>query len=250
MTLILAALALSNPRPAPADLKIVADAPIFLDSLQVKIEGGKDVRYTTDGTEPTARSPRYSGPITLKDTAKVTAASFGNGKAAPVSESFSKVLPWAAAKPRRSEPGVALLRFAGEFSSVRDFYGTRRPPAEAVQTFGLPEKGTTATGLVYEAFLDVDETAVYSFWLGSSEGSRLFIEGQMVIDNDGTSGHARKQGFAPLAKGLHSVRLEWFNRSGTPVLDLRMGLPGKDGQPIPQNKLMRTPIRQRPGGGS
>ncbi|UYY58189.1 beta-N-acetylhexosaminidase [Sphingomonas sp. S2-65] len=44
------------------------------------------IRYTTNGSEPTAKSPAYKGPLTLKPGAKIRAAAFdkaGNATAAP-----------------------------------------------------------------------------------------------------------------------------------------------------------------------
>ena len=40
-----------------------------------------DIRYTTDGTEPTARSPRYTGtPLTSRDSLIVKARLFEGDK--------------------------------------------------------------------------------------------------------------------------------------------------------------------------
>ncbi|MEO1529671.1 MAG: family 20 glycosylhydrolase [Planctomycetota bacterium] len=42
-------------------------------------EGDAEVRYTLDGTAPTASSPRYSTPIKLEESKVVRAAAFGSG---------------------------------------------------------------------------------------------------------------------------------------------------------------------------
>lgn len=41
-----------------------------------------DIRYTTDGSEPTAQSPGYSTPVSLEDSGVIHAALFRNGKQA------------------------------------------------------------------------------------------------------------------------------------------------------------------------
>lgn len=41
---------------------------------------GQDIRVTTDGSDPTAASPKYTGPLKVKAPATVKAATFKNGK--------------------------------------------------------------------------------------------------------------------------------------------------------------------------
>ncbi|MCE9546060.1 MAG: PQQ-binding-like beta-propeller repeat protein [Planctomycetia bacterium] len=59
----------------------------FLDKLQVSIDAplGGDVFYTTDGSDPTAKSAKYRGPITLSDTAWVRARAQGRTPGSPLS---------------------------------------------------------------------------------------------------------------------------------------------------------------------
>lgn len=57
-------------------------AGIFDDPVQVTLAtttAGAIIRYTTDGTEPTATSTEYSGPFTVSATTTVKAKTFGGG---------------------------------------------------------------------------------------------------------------------------------------------------------------------------
>lgn len=81
----------------PNDLLLISpNDGTFTRSLQVtltaKIEGA-DIRYTIDGTEPNAASPRYDRPITLDQTATVKARLFVGASPAPiaVSGTFTRV---------------------------------------------------------------------------------------------------------------------------------------------------------------
>ena len=65
------------------------------------------------------------------------------------------------------------------------------------------------------------------FALSSDDGSRLLIDGNIVIDNGGLHGSQEKRGSAPLSKGWHALKVEWFNKAGGATLDLRMGVLGK-----------------------
>jgi hypothetical protein len=59
----------------------------FLDKLEIAIEAplGGEVYYTTDGSDPTLRSMKYRGPITLTETTVVRARSQGLPPGSPLS---------------------------------------------------------------------------------------------------------------------------------------------------------------------
>ena len=65
----------------------------FAESTQVSIqaEQGAEIRYTTDGSTPTAESTLYSEPFTLSDSATVKAIAIKDGVSSQVSaKSFTK----------------------------------------------------------------------------------------------------------------------------------------------------------------
>ena len=65
----------------------------FTESTQVTMtaESGAEIRYTTDGTAPTAESAVYSGPLTLTETTTVKAIAVKNGVSSAVtSRTYSK----------------------------------------------------------------------------------------------------------------------------------------------------------------
>ena len=57
----------------------------------------------------------------------------------------------------------------------------------------------------------VPETDVYRFLLESFDGSKLFIDGQEVISNDGIHYEISKENFVALEKGLHSFEIQYFD---------------------------------------
>ena len=68
----------------------------FEESTTVTMSGpsGAEIRYTLDGSVPTAQSTLYSEPITLTDTATVKAIAIKDGVSSSVtSHTFSKVAP-------------------------------------------------------------------------------------------------------------------------------------------------------------
>lgn len=56
----------------------------------------------------------------------------------------------------------------------------------------------------------ISNAAVYTFSLLSDDGSRLSIDGQLVIDNDGLHPPLEKTGTIQLTAGIHRLRVEYF----------------------------------------
>jgi hypothetical protein len=65
----------------------------FTESTSVTIQGpqGAEIRYTLDGSDPTAESTLYSDAVTLSDTTTVKAIAILNGEASSISsKTFTK----------------------------------------------------------------------------------------------------------------------------------------------------------------
>ena len=68
----------------------------FTESTQVSMSGpaGAEIRYTTDGSQPTVQSTLYSGPLTLTETTTVKAIAIKDGQSSSVTtRTYSKVEP-------------------------------------------------------------------------------------------------------------------------------------------------------------
>jgi hypothetical protein len=55
---------------------------------------------------------------------------------------------------------------------------------------------------------------MFAFFTESDDGSRLLIGGRQVVLNDGMHAMEEKKGEIALAGGLHSIRVEFFERTG------------------------------------
>ena len=65
---------------------VISGTSPFSESTQVSISGpdGADIRYTTDGSTPTASSSLYASPLTLSATTTVKAIAIKNGVSSSV----------------------------------------------------------------------------------------------------------------------------------------------------------------------
>jgi mono/diheme cytochrome c family protein len=81
-------------------------------------------------------------------------------------------------------------------------------------------------GLVIEGELEIKKKGKYTFNLGSDDGSRLLVNGKVVINNDGVHGVVNKTGSENLDEGVALVRIEFFEKAGGEHLSLDMSGPG------------------------
>ena len=65
-------------------------------------------------------------------------------------------------------------------------------------------------GIVYEGEFGVEKGGEYEFCLRSDDGAKLYIDGQLVIDNDGIHSPMEKCGRITLSKGNHEIKVEYF----------------------------------------
>lgn len=68
--------------------------------------------------------------------------------------------------------------------------------------------------LEYSGYLNVPKDNNYVVRLASDDGSRLYLDGQTIIDHDGLHGAENKDGEIALRQGLHPFRLVYFQGSG------------------------------------
>jgi hypothetical protein len=64
--------------------------------------------------------------------------------------------------------------------------------------------------LRYRGYLRVPADGVYVFSVGTCDGSRLSIDGEVIADDDGLHGASAKQYPVPLKEGPHAFELQYF----------------------------------------
>ena len=63
-------------------------------------------------------------------------------------------------------------------------------------------------------YIDIQETATYTFFLESDDGSWLFLDEKLIVDNGGTHGLLEKEGKIQLRSGVHRIRIRYFQMGG------------------------------------
>ncbi len=210
----------------------------------VKIESGAEnaeIHYTLDGSDPVATSPIYKEAFTIDTTTVVKATTFNkNGdESLPATAYFRSVKAGAGngllvkyypGKDWKQLPLFNKLSPAQEWNSYE--FSIKRE-----QIMPLLKNDNSNFGLVFNGFIEIDSEGDYTFYTQSDDGSKLYINNQEVVDNDGGHGLIERSGKVHLAKGKHPIRVEYFNDHGGFWLEAFYKGPGITKQIIPPNKL-------------
>ena len=80
----------------------------------------------------------------------------------------------------------------------------------------------------FEGELEIKQAGKYTFTLGSDDGSRLFVNDEEIIDNDGGHAMLYREGSVRLEPGNAAIRVQYFDWGGANSLSLRVSGPGMD----------------------
>jgi predicted alpha/beta superfamily hydrolase len=207
--------------------------------FKVYLFGNQNVRYTIDGTEPTATSAKADSMIALPGPVELRVRSFGvrgaNRVVATGSFKEGKILK-AGPKPGNIKPGgLNYSYYRGEWDSLPSF--NKLTPVSSGRmdtTFNLDKLPDQENfGCVMDGFLEIREEGYYVFILDSDDGAKIYLNNDLLLANDGLHGMGNTQtSMVPLQKGFYPVRVEYFQRGGGRGLDIRYVPPGQS-QPLP-----------------
>lgn len=218
---------------------------LFTDKATVTFSTGMEnqptIRYTLDGTQPTPSSPVYSKPIQLEKSATVTAAYFWpSGMSSKMAkQSYNKAAYRPAEIVDNQKEGLHFAYYQGLWPLLPDFE-TLTPinegTASSIDVFSVRQRDDHF-GIVYTGYLQVPSDGIYTLYIASDDGSKLYVGDQRVIDNDGQHGVAEKSGEIALKAGLHPIRIEYFEHGGGESLSFSYEGPGIAKQEVPTSAL-------------
>ena len=86
------------------------------------------------------------------------------------------------------------------------------PTRNYTEGFPTPEMQAVVEDFAirFRAELRVDIPGIYTFELYSDDGSQLYINGRLVVDNDGIHATIKRQGSMRLGTGMHPVEIHYF----------------------------------------
>lgn len=123
-------------------------------------------------------------------------------------------------------PGVEQFNatvYHGKWDKLPDF--DKLKVVQTGTTIGLDLSFATRKdnfAMRFDSYLPVTVAGKYNFYLGSDDGSRLFVDGQQVVIVDGVHPMTIEKGSIQLEPGVHKLRVEYFEGSGGEELSLEI----------------------------
>lgn len=218
---------------------ILSDPPVLL--------GGRDVDMWSVVTQPSSTltsagasmsvrfSPTVAGPLLGKlvvawgvetaDRLIVDVRGVGDGPVAP-----------------EREPGLRTAIYDGAFEALPDF-DTLTPATTTTQPdLSLAARaGGDNFAYRFQGALEVPGAGSWTLFSTSDDGSRVIVDGAVVVDHDGLHGATEASGAVELTAGLHAFEVQFFEAAGGEALTVSWEGPDVPKAVIPADAFFTSP---------
>lgn len=136
-------------------------------------------------------------------------------------------------RDKKIAANVNFAYYEGGWQNLPDF-STLKPKAKGQASgfnVGVRQKND-GFGIRFTGFIHLPKDGEFRFFLGSDDGSRLSIDGNPIILNDGIHPHSVKEGNAQLKSGVHAALVDYFEGGGEESLSVEIQGPGLSRQPL------------------
>lgn len=205
-------------------------------TIKADIEGG-EIRFTTDGSKPGSDSPLYTEPFTVSGQTIIRAITFLDGEFSRDQTTFIRT------PEEGAERLVEWVYIEGEWRQVPDF--SRYPILNRGRSFEIsldeiPHR-EDHFAVRYNTYIEIETAGTYTFYTNSDDGSLLFINGELIVDNDGSHSLRERSGTIVLEPGIYPLEVHYFENYMGEHLDVSIQGPG-----IPKQLLTNLFFRPNP----
>lgn len=203
---------------------------VFVNEAMVTIDGrenGFEIRYTLDGSEPGRDSNLYDGPFKLNRSIVVKSKGFSpKGFETEVLEGkFMNQKPIKGTVVSSPKKGLTYDYFDMDFvlQSTDELNELEIKSSGILQSIKFPYiELPDQFGLIFKGYVKVKVAGVYTFYTSTNDGSRLYVNDQLVVDNDEHHGARERQGQIALGPGYQTIKLEYMQVGGGKHLEVFM----------------------------
>lgn len=204
-------------------------APITIESATADAK----LYYTTDGSEPSDKSDKYEGPLFLEQAATIKAIAYKEG----LQPSYVKTEKVKFVDPKVN--GLSYTVYEGDWDDRPDM-NQLAPVSSGIQyNFDVRKikKREDYIVIIFEGFIQIEQAGNYTFYSSANDGSWLYVDDKLVVDNTGDNHSGNQRGQIELKKGKHPLKVIYYENGGTEALDVQLKGPGIEKQAIPPYAL-------------
>ena len=211
---------------------------LFCDEKEVKIY------YTLDGSNPNTSTTLYTEPFSIAKTTLLRMQAYKEGKPSSVLVSKfigTNILQEAVTVNGSTFPGLAYNyyeTFVSGTASLKKLKAARSGVSPSV-TIESAEK-MEDFAFTFKGYIKIPKDGRYTFYLSSNDGSTLKMDGYLLIDNDGRHGDFEKSAPISLSKGLHTVKVAYFQNGGGKRLKLLWASKDIQKAEVPETAFFHT----------
>ncbi len=207
----------------------------FSNTIKITLESlmlGAELRYTLDGTIPTDASILYSKPFLIKKSSTLNVKAYKEGcKPSNIVSSMYEYV--------KLGKGVESRFYKGKFGATPNYLSLTPDKISKIDQFQLEDIKQVPThyALLLIGSVNIKKAGEYILYCGSNDGSKLYVDNTLLIDNDGGHGYQEKYGKINLDEGVHKIEVRYFQQGGGQELKVSWQGPGFEKREITKEDL-------------
>jgi hypothetical protein len=169
-----------------------------------------EIRYSLDETIPFTEWGVYTNPFELKISGTLNVRAVKDGYSqSEKARSINELIP--------KKNGVQYKYYLGHWDKLPDVLELKPEKKGVVKQFRLEEIETRTYdyALLMIGFVTIKKAGDYTFYCGSNDGSKLYIDNKPLIDNDDYHGFVEVSENIYLTEGIHPIEVRYFQQGGT-----------------------------------
>lgn len=140
--------------------------------------------------------------------------------------------------PPADGQGLHFKYYEGTWDKLPYFASLSPKKTGSVSNFTLsPKSRNDNYSFEFDGYLEISTEGNYLFYSKSDDGSKIYINGKEIVNNDGLHGEIERSGSVYLTPGKQAIKVTYFEKTGGDVLSIRYSGPGISKQLIPDSKL-------------
>jgi len=134
-------------------------------------------------------------------------------------ENEAKYLP--AITISNPKQGLRYSYYEGKITTVDELQALKPLAKGTINGISFkPKNSADEFGIEYTGFIKIPVKGLYRFYTYSDDGSKLYIDGKEVVNNDGSHSAKREDALIALDEGFHAFRLLYFEDCMGEILEV------------------------------
>jgi len=120
--------------------------------------------------------------------------------------------------------GISFSKYRGSWKQLPDFSKLKAETTGVKETISLANKEQAEVNyaMVFSGYIKISKSDTYILTLASDDGSRLYVDGKLFINNDKIHSLEEKSLKVNFETGYHKIRIEFFQGGRDAVLSVKI----------------------------